>query len=132
MTATAKPKMTGMAEVERLPGNRSATMMLPQPPKTRVKVPTASARDFLKRFKGQTLFRRLFEFHEDHVPDFAEFPQVFLLGFIGLRRVRKGPVELLFRPREKGAGFLGAVADRDDEIEGLIQEPLQAFGFLDG
>jgi len=45
------------------PGNRSATITLPQPAKTIVKVPIASAMDFLKR-EGEIIrgfpLRRLF------------------------------------------------------------------------
>src|ERR1700733_6022712 len=98
MTATARPKTTGIPEGGRVPGNLSATMMLPQPAKTSVKVPMASARDFLKSINVDPFFRHLFEFNQDHVPDFAEFRQIFLFGFIGLGRVGKGPGGPMFRP----------------------------------
>jgi hypothetical protein len=43
MTPTARPKARAMAGPDRLLGKRSATMMAPQPQKTRQKVPVNSA-----------------------------------------------------------------------------------------
>jgi hypothetical protein len=59
------------------------------------------------------------------VPHFPEDFQFLRVRPRGFRRIFKGPMQRLFRAGKNWTGFLGVVADRDDQIEGLVAKLIE-------
>lgn len=63
----------------------------------------------------------------DFVAHAAEFGELGLLIPARVCRVVERPVQRLFRPRQSWAGFLGAIAHGDDQVEILIGHFVDGF-----